>query len=85
MKITISLSAARPDGGIEEDAFEYATHQVSFDRQVTLTQIKQAALHSGKFTAGETQSDPFLRGIERAYLTARKKNPTLRGSILWIE
>lgn len=83
MKIQISLSAGRTSRGIEEDAYEYATHQVNFDRQTPFSQIQRDVIHASLFTAKETQSDSFQKGIERAQTEALRKNKTLRGTILW--
>ena len=87
MKINIKLqatsSSTRLPKGLEEDAYEYALHQVSLDRDIMLSHIKRSAEATKKFNHAEVNNDWFIKGIERAEIDLKTKNANLRGSILW--
>ncbi len=87
MKINIKLqatsSSTRLPKGLEEDAYEYATHMVSLDRDIMFSHIKRSAEATKKFNHAEVNSDWFSRGVERAEIYLKTKNANLRGNILW--
>ncbi len=77
------VAADRPPNGVEQEAYEYARHNINFDRNNKFSEIKRIMQYGNIFTETELNSDAFLKGIERAERTAKKENKTLRGTVDW--
>ena len=82
MKLQISLSNRTPQG-VKQDAYEWALHQVNFDRDNRFSEIKKIVLSGKLFTKDEVASDSFQLGVEKAETDAKHQNKMLRGTILW--
>lgn len=82
MKLQISLSNRTPQG-IKQDAYEWALHQVNFDRDNRFSEIKKIVLSGKLFSKIEVASDSFQQGVEKAETDAKRENKNLRGTIIW--
>ncbi len=79
----IAAAHIRPAGGLEEDAYEYAIHNINFDRATDYSRIQRDVVHARLFNSDEVEQDAFQKGVERALIEALKANTHLRGSVVW--